>query len=61
MMRTMPLWGIRAKARYLHDGRAEDIATAISLHDGQALPAQQQFQQLNSTQQQELLDFLNSI
>ncbi len=61
MMRTAPLWGARAKARYLHDGRAEDIATAIALHDGQAKPSAEQFNQLGPTQQQELLDFLGSI
>jgi hypothetical protein len=29
MMRTPPLWGIRAKSIFLHDGRASDIPTAI--------------------------------
>ena len=61
MMRTAPLWGLRAKARYLHDGRAEDIPTAISLHDGQAASAAAAFKQLSADQQQELLDFLDSI
>jgi CxxC motif-containing protein (DUF1111 family) len=61
MMRTAPLWGIRAKMRFLHDGRAEDIPTAISLHDGQGKLSAQQFEQLSPQEQQELLDFLNTI
>jgi CxxC motif-containing protein (DUF1111 family) len=61
MMRTAPLWGMRAKVRFLHDGRAEDIPTAISLHDGQGKISAEQFGQLSAEQKQELLDFLNSI
>lgn len=61
MMRTAPLWGARSKGRYLHDGRAEDLPTAIALHDGQAKPAAMQFGQLTLDQQQDLLDFLGSI
>ena len=39
MMRTAPLWGLRAKSVFLHDGRASDLPTAISLHDGQGKAA----------------------
>ena len=42
-MRTSPLWGVRAKGRFLHDGRAESIAEAIGLHDGQAAAARNAF------------------
>jgi len=61
MMRTAPLWGLRAKVRFLHDGRAEDIPTAIALHDGQGKIGAQAFGQLSAEQKQQLLDFLNSI
>ncbi|HVN29285.1 MAG TPA: di-heme oxidoredictase family protein, partial [Candidatus Binataceae bacterium] len=61
MMRTAPLWGMRAKVRFLHDGRAEDVATAIKLHDGQAAAAAAAFGRLTSGQQQEILDFLDTI
>src|SRR5262249_60690530 len=37
--RTAPLWGVRGKSRFLHDGRAESIADAIGLHDGQGAGA----------------------
>jgi CxxC motif-containing protein (DUF1111 family) len=61
MMRTAPLWGIRAKSVYLHDGRAGDLPTAISLHDGQAKQAAQAFGALPTQQQQDLINFLNTI
>jgi hypothetical protein len=61
MMRTAPLWGLRAKSIYLHDGRAQDLPTAISLHDGQGKAASQAFQALSASQQQDLVNFLNTL
>ena len=61
LMRTMPLWGIRARVIFLHDGRATDLPTAISLHDGQGAPAAAAFKALNSQQQGNLIDFLNTL
>jgi len=63
MMRTAPLWGVRARSRFLHDGRASTIAEAISLHlhAGQGDAAAAAFQALSATEQQQLIDFLNSI
>ena len=61
MMRTAPLWGIRAKSVFLHDGRAGDIPTAISLHDGQGKAASQAFQALSTSQQQDLVNFLDTL
>ena len=61
MMRTVPLWGIRAKSVYLHDGRARDLPTAITLHDGQGKAASEAFGALSAEQQQDLLNFLGTI
>jgi len=61
MMRTSPLWGLRAKSIFLHDGRAADLPTAISLHDGQGKAASQAFQELPASQQQDLLNFLSAL
>jgi CxxC motif-containing protein (DUF1111 family) len=47
LMRTMLLWGIRAREVFLHDGRAADLPTAISLHDGQAATAAAAFKALD--------------
>ena len=60
-MRTAPLWGVRASAPYLHDGRAATVDAAIRAHDGEARPARDRFLLLLSIQRQQLLDFLNSI
>jgi CxxC motif-containing protein (DUF1111 family) len=61
MMRTPPLWGIRAKSIFLHDGRADDIPTAISLHDGQRKAAVEAFQALSGSQQDELVNLLDNL
>ncbi len=61
MMRTAPLWGVRAKSVFLHDGRAGDLPTAISLHAGQGQAASQGFQALSTSQQQDLVNFLDTL
>jgi CxxC motif-containing protein (DUF1111 family) len=61
MMRTAPLWGVRAKSVFLHDGRAADLPTAISLHAGQGQAASQGFHALSTSQQQDLVNFLDTL
>lgn len=61
MMRTAPLWGVRAKSRLLHDGRAEEVVDAIELHAGQGAAARDAFNALTAAQEQSILDFLNTI
>ena len=60
-MRTAPLWGLRARAPYLHDGRAQTIIQAILLHDGEALIIRNRFAALPDSEQQAIIAFLNSI
>lgn len=60
-MKTPPLWGVRASAPYLHDGRAATVAQAIVAHDGEGKAARDRFLRLGSTQRRQLLDFLNSL
>jgi CxxC motif-containing protein (DUF1111 family) len=60
-MRTAPLWGLRARAPYLHDGRAQTILEAILLHDGEALVIRNRFAALSDSEQQAIIAFLNSI
>ncbi len=60
-MRTSPLWGLRGRSRFLHDGRATSAADAISLHDGQGRTAAQAYRGLTPAEQQQLLDFLDTI
>ncbi len=65
--RTMPLWGIglfpktNGTAFYLHDGRARSIEEAIIWHGGEAQKAKDQFINLNKTDRDKLLNFLNSL
>jgi len=61
LVRTMPLWGIRSREIFLHDGRATDLPTAISLHDGQAKAAAAAFNAMGAGQQQDLLNFLGTL
>lgn len=60
-MKTAPLWGLRHRAPYLHDGRAPTLPIAIDDHDGEAAVARDRFNKLGSGQQKQLVDFLNSL
>ena len=61
MMRTPPLWGVRGKSLLLHDGRAPDLTAAITLHDGQGKLAATLFGELAGSQQQDLINFLDTL
>lgn len=60
-MKTPPLWGVRASAPYLHDGRAQTLDAAIRAHDGEALVIRNRYNALTTQQRQQLLDFLNAL
>jgi CxxC motif-containing protein (DUF1111 family) len=60
-MKTAPLWGLRASAPYLHDGRAATVDAAISAHDGEASFARERYRGLTVAQRQQLLDFLGTL
>ena len=59
--RTAPLWGLRASAPYLHDGRAATVDEAIRAHDGEAANPRDRYLRLREMQRRQLLEFLNSI
>ncbi len=59
--RTMPLWRVSDRTRFLHDGRAHTITDAILAHGGQAAGALAAFQALSAADQQAVLDFLGCI
>ena len=62
--RTAPLWGLGQRIFLLHDGRTTNLLTAIQDHAGQGSEAtfvEEQFFDLSTTQQQEILDFLRSL
>ncbi len=65
--RTPPLWGIglfatvNGHTRYLHDGRARDLAEAILWHGGEATRARADFERLSAAERAALIAFLNSL
>jgi CxxC motif-containing protein (DUF1111 family) len=63
--RTAPLWGLGQRIFLLHDGRTTNLLTAISDHASHgseaSVPAEEFFDDLSTTQQQEILDFLRSL
>ena len=66
--RTPPLWGLGlsknsqgGKYFLLHDGRANTIEDAITLHGGEANQSRNNFQQLNTEQKSQLIKFLESL
>ena len=60
-MKTAPLWGLRASAPYLHDGRAPNVDVAIKAHDGEGKGARDRYLKLTQQQKQQLTDFLLSL
>jgi CxxC motif-containing protein (DUF1111 family) len=62
--RTAPLWGLGQRIFLLHDGRTTNLITAIqdhASHGSEATTVEEEFFELNTTQQQEILDFLRSL
>jgi CxxC motif-containing protein (DUF1111 family) len=61
-LRTAPLWGLRTKTRFMHDLKSESLADAIRRHRNEADRESDRFREdLTSTQQQQLIAFLNSL
>ena len=60
-LRTAPLWGLRHRARLLHDGRATDIAGAVAAHGGEAAAARNAFQSLSEEAKRAVIRFLGSL
>lgn len=63
--RTTPLWGLSTRTIYLHDGRTQDLATAITDHDlGTGSEAHQvilNWKALSSDDQTAVLQFIGSL
>jgi CxxC motif-containing protein (DUF1111 family) len=60
-MKTPPLWGVRATAPYLHDGRATTLDQAIRLHDGEARGVRERYEGLSAAQRRQVTDFLGTL
>ena len=60
-LRTAPLWGLRMKARFMHDLGSLSLYNAIERHDGEAHDAAQGFRDLSPAQKEELITFLRTL
>ncbi|HEX7840165.1 MAG TPA: di-heme oxidoredictase family protein [Kofleriaceae bacterium] len=61
MVRTACLWGLRARSRLMHDGESVSLRDAILRHGNQGLASRNNFAALSAAQQQNVIDFLNSL
>lgn len=59
--RTAPLWGLRHRHRYMHDGNATHLIGALSRHGGEAAGARSNFLALDEHDRLALLAFLASL
>src|SRR5271163_431718 len=60
-LRTAPLWGLRMKARFMHDLGSLSLYNAIERHDGEAHDAARGFRDLSPAQKEELITFLRTL
>jgi len=60
-MRTAPLWGIRARNRFMHDGLEITVSDSIQRHAGQATGARNAFNALTAAQRNDLITFVLSL
>ncbi len=59
--RTTPLWGLRFRKLYLHDGRATSLDGAISAHGGEAQTSVSNYKNATPEQRAALLRFLQTL
>jgi CxxC motif-containing protein (DUF1111 family) len=60
-LRTVPLWGLHIKARFMHDNASATLSDAIQRHGGEAQNVIGTFNGLTAAQQQQLITFLQSL
>jgi CxxC motif-containing protein (DUF1111 family) len=60
-LRTPPLWGMRSRDRLMHDGNTVNRNESILRHAGEATGVINNYRNLSTTQQNQLITFLNSL
>ncbi len=60
-LRTAPLWGLRTKARFMHDLESLSLENAIARHNGEAHDDAADFIELSPAQQEQLITFLKTL
>ena len=61
MLRTVPLWGLRARGRFMHDLQSLSLTDAIRRHGNQAQRARDNFFALSNFEEDQVLTFLMSL
>jgi CxxC motif-containing protein (DUF1111 family) len=57
-IRTPPLWGLRVRAPFLHDGRASTLREAVELRAGEAAESRDLYEKLPDPEKKPLVAFL---
>jgi CxxC motif-containing protein (DUF1111 family) len=60
-LRTAPLWGLRTKARFMHDLKSLSLENAILRHDGEGRDPAKRFKELAPEDRAALMTFLQSL
>ena len=60
-LRTVPLWGLHIKSRFMHDLASLTLQDAIVRHRGEAEHIAHEFKHLTTEQQQQVITFLKSL
>ncbi len=59
--RTQPLWGVSLHGPFLHDGRAETLEEAITMHGGEAEDIKNDFVALPQQDRDDIIAFLEHL
>jgi CxxC motif-containing protein (DUF1111 family) len=59
--RTAPLWGVADSGPYLHDGRADTLDQAISMHGGEAVDVAARYTDANPKDKDAIIAFLKTL
>jgi hypothetical protein len=60
-LRTAPLWGLRDKARFMHDLHSLSLENAIIRHEGEARESARRFRELSPEDREALITFLRTL
>ena len=60
-LRTAPLWGVRFRNRLMHDGESTTMRDAILRHKGEAAEVTDRFEHRSRSDQEAIVEFLNSL
>jgi CxxC motif-containing protein (DUF1111 family) len=60
-LRTAPLWGVRTKARFMHDLGSLSFESAIGRHEGEARQTARRFKELSREDREALITFLKTL